>query len=138
MSQATNYLEDEIIKHIFRTGSFTKPTVLAFALFTAAPGEAGGGTEATWTGYTRPTLNPLDANWAATSGGNGQTSNSSAITYGAPTSGPQTMTHMAILDNATIGSGNMLLYGALTASRVINNGDAAPSYAIGAVVITVA
>lgn len=138
MSQATNYLEDEIIKHIFRTGSFTKPTVLAFALFTAAPGEAGGGTEATWTGYTRPTLNPLDANWAATSGGNGQTSNSSAITHGAPTSGPQTMTHMAIFDNATIGSGNMLLYGALTASRVINNGDAAPSYAIGAVVITVA
>ncbi len=138
MSQLTNYAEDLVVQFFFRTGTPTKPSVLAFALYTAAPGEAGGGTEATWTGYTRPTLNPLDANWAATSGGNGVTSNSSAITYGSPTSGPQTMTHMAILDSATIGAGNMILYGALTASRVINSGDAAPSYAIGAVVITVA
>lgn len=138
MSQLTNFAEDLVIQFFFRTGTPTKPSVLAFALYTAAPGEAGGGTEATWTGYTRPTLNPLDANWAATAGGNGVTSNVSAIPYGAPTSGPQTMTHMAILDSATIGSGNMLLYGALTNSRVLNNGDAAPSYAAGAVVITVA
>lgn len=138
MSQLTNYAEDLVVQFFFRTGTPTKPSVLAFALFTAAPGEAGGGTEATWTNYTRPTLNPGDANWAATSGGNGQTSNLSAITYSAPGSGPQTMTHMAILDSATIGAGNMLLQGALTNSRVLNNGDAAPSYAIGAITITVA
>jgi hypothetical protein len=139
MSQATNYLEDELIKHLFRTGSFTKPTVLAFALYTAAPGEAGGGTEVTNAGsYTRQDLPPLDANWAATSGSDGLTSNLSAITYSAPTGNWGTCTHMAILDSTTHGAGNMLLYGTLTNSRIINSGDAAPNYAIGAVTITIA
>lgn len=138
MSQLTNYAEDNFIMHMFRSGTWAKPTVLAFALFTAAPGEAGGGTEASWTNYTRPALNPNDANWAATVGGNGEASNLSAITYNAPGSGPQTMTHMAICDSTTPGAGNMQLYGALTNSRILNNGDAAPSYAIGAIIVTVA
>jgi len=138
MSQATNYLEDELIKHLFRTGSFTKPTVLAFALYTAAPGEAGGGTEVANSGsYTRPTLNPSDSNWAATSGSDGLTSNLAAITYSAPTGNWGTIAHMAILDSATYGAGNMLFYGSLTNTRIINSGDAAPEYAIGAVTITI-
>ena len=136
MSQATNYLEDEIIKHIFRTGSFTKPTVLAIALFTAAPGEAGGGTETTYGAYARVQRDPLDANWAATSGGNGTTSNAAALTFPAPTSGPHTLTHSALMDATT--AGNMLVYGTLTSSRTINNGDAAPAFAIGAFVVSVA
>lgn len=138
MSQLTNYSEDNFITHMFRTASWAKPTVLAFALFTAAPGEAGGGTEASWTNYTRPTLNPSDSNWAATVGGNGQTSNAAAIPYNGPGSGPQTMSHMAICDSATVGAGNMLLYGTLTNARILNNGDAAPNYAIGAITVTVA
>ena len=36
MAAKTNYLEDEVVKHIFRTGSFTKPSALHVALFTAA------------------------------------------------------------------------------------------------------
>ena len=136
MSQATNYLEDAIIQHLYRTGSFTKPTVLAHALYTAAPGEAGGGTEVSGGSYARVDRPPLDANWAATSGGNGQTSNVAAITFAAPTANWGTVTHTAQLDATS--AGNMLVYGALTASRVISNGDAAPSFAIGAFVITVA
>jgi hypothetical protein len=136
MSQATNYLEEKIIDHIFRTASFAKPTVLAVALYTAAPGETGGGTETTYTNYARVQRDPLDANWAAPSGGNGQTSNVAALAFPAPGSGPHTLTHTGLLDATTVG--NLLLYGALTDSRIINNGDAAPTFAAGTYVVTVA
>lgn len=136
MSAASNALEDNIIAHLFRTSSWTKPTVLHVALYTAAPGEAGGGTEVTGGSYARVQRDPLDANWAATSGGNGQTSNSADITYAAPTANWGTVTHMAIHNHATLDQPQV--YGALTNSRIINNGDAAPKFAIGALVVTVA
>lgn len=134
-ANASDYLETNIVKHLYRTGSYTKPTVMAHALYTAAPGEAGGGTEVTGGSYARVDLPPLDANWAATSGTNGITSNSVAITFPAPTANWGVCTDMAQLDATT--AGNFLTYGPLTASRTINNGDAAPSFAIGALVITV-
>jgi hypothetical protein len=121
MSAMTDYLEGEIIKHIFRTGSFTKPSVLAVGLFTAAPSDAGGGTEVTGGSYARATLNPLDANWAAPSAGNGVTSNSSTITFTTPTANWGSVTHFAVFDAAS--AGNMLFWGALTVSKTINSGD---------------
>lgn len=121
MSAMTDYLEGEIIKHIFRTGSFTKPTVLAVGLFTAAPSDAGGGTEVTGGSYARATLNPLDANWAAPASGNGVTSNSSTITFTTPTANWGSVTHFAVFDAAS--AGNMLFWGSLTVSKTINSGD---------------
>lgn len=129
-----DYLEDEVIKHIFRTGSFTKPTVLGIALFTGAPNDAGGGTEVTGTGYARIDVPPLDANWAATSGTNGLTSNVGTITFGAPTANWGTVTHFGIFDATT--TGNLLYHGALTASKTINNGDAAPVFNAGDLTVT--
>jgi hypothetical protein len=129
---ATDYLENELVKHIFRTGSFTKPTNLYVALYTAAPSDSGGGTEVTATGYSRQAVNPADANWAATSGTNGQTSNVSAINFGTWTTGPTTVTHVAILDASS--GGNMLFHGALTASKTVNSGD---SFSIPAGSLTV-
>jgi hypothetical protein len=136
MSQATDYLEGELIKHLFRTGSFTKPTVMAIGLFTAAPGEAGGGTEVTGGSYARIDRPPLDANWAAVSAGNGLTSNVAAITFAAPSANWGTVTHDGLFDAAS--AGNLLIYSTLTASRIINNGDAAPAFAIAAKTVTIA
>lgn len=121
MANASDYLEVELIKHIFRTGSFTKPTALYIALYTAAPADAGGGTEVTATGYSRVNVAPLDANWAATSGTNGLTSNVSAINFGTWSTGPTTVTHLAILDASS--GGNFLFHGALTASKTVAAGD---------------
>ena len=135
MSNASDYLEDNIVKHLFRTGSFTKPTVLAVALFTAAPSDSGGGTEVSGGSYARVSVNPLDANWAATSGTNGQTSNVAAINFGTASASWGTITHFAIFD-ATSG-GNMLVWGALTASKTVGSGDAFQIPA-GSAVITVA
>lgn len=130
MGALTNYLEDALVGHIFRGAAFTAPTTLYVALFTAAPGEAGGGTEVTGGSYARVSVANASAQWAATSGGNGTTSNVNAITFPAPTANWGQATHWAIMDAPT--AGNMLAYAALTTPKTINNGDAAPSFAAGA------
>jgi hypothetical protein len=140
MASASDYLEGELLNHIFRTSSFTKPTTLAIALCTAATSDSDDGSTITEVsnanGYARQTLNPLDANWTDASGGDGQTDNASAITFG-PASGGNwgTITHVAIIDNSTYGSGNLLIHGALDSSVTINDGDSF-SFAIGNLVIT--
>jgi hypothetical protein len=142
-AQATDYLENFVIDHLFRSRTFTKPTALYLALFTAAPSDAAGGTEVTGGSYARVNLAPLDTNWNATQGGTtgdstgtgGLTANAVAITFPAPTANWGTVTHFAIMTALT--SGNMLIWDALTASRTILNGDPAPSFAVGALQITV-
>lgn len=134
MSQMSDYLEGQIRAHIFRTATFAKPTGLTIHLYTAAPGETGGGTEVTGGSYAAQSLNPLDANWTAASGTDGLTDNASAITYPAPTANWGVVTHVAIKDQ----SANFLLYGALTTSKTVNNGDAAPNFPIGALDVTFA
>jgi hypothetical protein len=143
-AQASDYLENQLIDHIFRGATYTKPTHLWFALFTSAPSDSGGGTEVTGGSYARVDLPPSNTNWTATQGGTtgassgtgGQTSNAVAITLAAPTANWGTVTHYGIFD-ASVG-GNLLLWDALTASRNILNGDPAPSFAIGAFTVTVA
>jgi hypothetical protein len=136
MSAMTDYLEAEIRKHIFRTGSFTKPSALYIALYTAAPGETGGGTEVTGGSYARVQRDPLDANWTAASSTDGLTDNAAAITFPAPTANWGSVTHMAIHDH--VSAGNMLIYGALSVAKTVNNGDAAPAFAAGALDVTFA
>jgi hypothetical protein len=135
MSAMSDYLEGEIIKHIFRTGSFTKPTVLAVGLFTAAPNDAGGGTEVSGNNYSRVQVNPLDANWAAPAAGNGVTSNVSTITFPTPSAGWGNVTHFGLFDAAS--TGNLLFHGALTVPKTINSGDTV-SFAAGQLQFTFA
>ena len=194
----TTYLQDEVIKHILRTGSFTKPSALYVGLidivgaWTAttnysindivvptvfngrmyivtndAGSSAGseptfpttdGGTvvdggitwtemtlllkddtgttvpEMTGTGYARVQRDPLDANWTATSGNDGQSDNAAAITFGSPTSNWGVAGGFFIADALTVG--NMLYWGVLADEKTINNGDAAPSFGIGALTVT--
>ena len=142
-AQASDYLENKLIDHLFRTGTFTKPAALYIALFTAAPSDGGGGTEVTGGAYARVNLAPLDTNWKATQGGTtgpssgagGLTANAVAITFPAPTANWGTATHFGIFDAAS--AGNLLIWDALTAARTILNGDPAPSFAIDALQITV-
>lgn len=136
MAAMSNYLENELVKHIFRTGSFTKPSALYVALYTSAPSDSGGGTEVSGGSYARAQLDPSDSNWAATSGSDGKTSNSVEITFAAPTGNWGTITHFGIFDAST--SGNLLIHGALTVSKTVNNADAAPKFAVNALEVTFA
>lgn len=141
---ATNYLENKIADHLFRATSYSKPAALYIGLFTAAPSDTGGGTEVTGGSYARVVRSPSDTNWTATQGGTtgassgtgGQVTNASIVTFPAPTATWGTVTHFGIFDAST--SGNLLFYGALTSSRLISNGDGAPSFAAGTLTVTVA
>jgi hypothetical protein len=142
-AQASDYLENKLIDHLFRTGTFAKPAALCLALFTAAPSDAAGGTEVAGGSYARVNVPPLDTNWKATQGGTsgassgsgGVTSNAVAITFPAPTAAWGTVTHFGIFD--AVSGGNLLIWDALTAPRTILSGDPAPSFAIDALQITV-
>jgi hypothetical protein len=140
MSALSDYLEVNLIKHLFRTGSYTKPTILAVSLHTANPADTGAGAEVseTDTGYTRVDTPPLDANWDATSGTDGHTSNTADITFPTPTGGTNwgVITHFGIWDAMT--TGNLLVYGALTTPKTVNQGDPAPKFLAGALDITLA
>lgn len=134
MAAMSDYLELQILTHIFRTGSFTKPTTIAIALFTAAPSDSGGGTEVTGGSYARVAVNPLDANWSLP-GAAGLTDNVGVITFPTATAAWGTVTHIGIFDATT--AGNLLFHGALTASKTVGNGDTF-SIAAGALDITLA
>lgn len=104
------------------------------ALFTSATTDAGGGTEVTGGSYARVALAASDSNWTGASATDGVAGNAVAITFPAPTANWGSITHFAVMDRAT--GGNMLHHAALTTAKTVNNGDAAPSFAIGALTIT--
>lgn len=133
MSKMSDYLEVELRKHLFRTGSMTKPAALWISLHTADPTDAANGAESAYGGYARVQRDPLDANWTAASATDGNTDNAAAITFPLCSSGTSTVTHFGIWDAST--SGNMITYGILTVSQVIATG-VTPSFAIGALDIT--
>lgn len=140
----SDYLENKLADHLFRTTTFTQPTTVAVALYTAAPGETGGGTEVTGGSYARVSNNPLNSNWngthgnttGASSGTGGVVSNAGTLTFPTPSANWGTITHMALLDNTS--GGNFLVYGALTASKTVNNGDPAPTFPATTLALTFA
>jgi hypothetical protein len=128
----SDYLENDLIKHVFRTGNMTAITEVNVALFTAAPSDSGGGTEVTGGNYARVLHGPSDATWDATSGIDGLTANTSVITFPVPSANWGTITHFALFDDTT----NMLYWGALTTDKTVNDGDPAPTFPAGALTVT--
>lgn len=102
---------------------------LYVGLFTTAPTQTGGGTEVSGGSYARQAYQPTDANWNAP-GTDGDTSNKLAITFPSPTADWGIVGYFGIWDRLT--GGNLLWYGTLTETVNVENGDTAPSFAIGA------
>jgi hypothetical protein len=149
MAAMTDFLENKLIDWFFRaqaigiTGASaaagTGPTSLYYGLFTAAPSDTGGGTEVSGGSYARVTVASSLANYAGTqssgstaasSGSGGLTSNNGTITFPAPSANWGSVTHFGVFDASS--GGNLLIHGALTVAKTINNGDAAPSFAAAA------
>lgn len=139
MAALSDYLENKLIDYLLRGQAFTAPATVYVGLLTSAPTDAGGGVEVTGGAYARVAVSSSLANWAGTqaaastvasSGTSGTTSNNAAITFPAPTANWGSVTHIGIYDAAS--AGNLLIWSALTVAKTINNGDAAPSFAAGA------
>jgi hypothetical protein len=98
-------------------------------LYTAAPGETGGGTEVSGGGYARVQVAPADANWTATLSTDGKAGNAANVTFPAPTANWGVVTNFGQHDRAT--GGNLTWYGTLAVQKTINNGDPAPFFGVG-------
>lgn len=142
MSQMTNYLENKLVDHIFRNIAFTNPATLYMSLHTASPGETGAN-EISGNSYARAALATSASNWLSTNGTDsgpstgtsGQTSNNANIVFPTPTGSWGTVTDFAIWDSDS--GGNALLYGTLSISKTINNGDTV-SFNVNALTVTFA
>lgn len=121
MSQLSNYAEGKLIEHLLRNVAYTSPATVYLALFTAAPGEAGGGTEVAGSGYARQAV-------AFGAHSDGVCSNTGAIAFTANGGNWGVITHVGIFDASS--GGNLLMYGPMTNSRTINDGETL-NFAIG-------
>jgi hypothetical protein len=128
MAALSNYLENALINATLRNTGYTSPAIVYVGLFTADPTDAGSGAEVTGGSYSRKAIT-----FGAPS--NGVSVNSAAVEFDQATANWGTVTHFGILDAST--SGNLLYHGALTASKVIDDGDVF-KFAISAVSVTLA
>lgn len=123
-----DYLENELLDHVFGKGSYTPPTIY-IALFTVAPTDVGGGTEVTGGSYARKQTAAGDWNAAAS----GAIDNANELAFVQATGDWGTVVAFALFDAAS--SGNMLYWGDLSSLKAINTGDTA-KFAAGEIDIT--
>jgi hypothetical protein len=110
----TNFLETEILDHVFAGAAYTAPSTKYLALFTAiADGEAGSVTELSGSAYARQSV-------AFTTSGN-TTSNNAAVEFPTATGSWGTVTHVGVYDASS--SGNLMAYATLSSSKAIATGD---------------
>lgn len=128
MSAFSNYAEDLVCKALLRGTGFAAPAQIFLTLYTVGPSDAGGGTEAAYSGYARQpiTFTNVDVN--------GTSQNDGTVIF--PAVGgvsPVTVTHWGIFDSLT--GGNLLFHGALAASKTLDPNDV-PSFPANSLRIT--
>jgi hypothetical protein len=128
MAGLSDYAEDLVLDWLLTNGAATRPTAWYLALFTVAPGEAGGGTEVSGGSYARQA-----ATFVVSGSAPATASNSVAIEFPAATGNWGTIVAAAVFDASS--SGNMIAFGNLTASKAIDSGDVL-RFAIGEVDVT--
>ena len=134
MSIMTNYLEEKLIDHLFKTVAYShsSPASWFIALLTAAHGEDGsGGTEVSTSGttYARVAVTRGSGFTRASSSDIRTVENAANITFGVPSADWGQVTHVGIFDAST--SGNLIIEAQLQFAKTINNGDPAPKFQAG-------
>ena len=123
MSAASNYLENKVLDHVLTATTYTAPAARYLALFTNTSTNAAANLEAgtltdeistSGTAYIRKAVT-----FAAASSGSSATN--ATVTFDAATATWGTITHIAVMD--AVSSGNVLFYGAVTTSKLIESGD---------------
>jgi len=137
MSAASNYLEAKLLDHTLRYGTapYTGASTLYLALFksdidaatTAANLEAGTTSTnevVTTNGGNSTAYARKEVTFAAASGTNPCSSATNQnVTFDPALQSWGTITHIAVMDGGTRGSGNVLFYGQVTTSKTIDTGD---------------
>ncbi len=114
MAGKSDYLENKILDHVLRNTSYTPAATIYVGLYTAAPTDAGGGTECTGNAYARTSVT-----FSAASGG--ATTNSADVVF--PTamgSWGGNVVAVGLFDASS--AGNMLYWNTIS-STAVANGD---------------
>lgn len=114
-----NYLNNALLDHVLGNIPYTPPATLYFALYTAAPTDAGGGTEVTGGSYARIGVTNNSTNFPAAS--NQTKKNANLIDFGTASANWGTIVAVGVFDQLT--GGNLLYWGPLTVNKTINAGD---------------
>jgi len=114
MSAMSNFLENEILDHVLSTGAYAMPSTIYLGLSTATFDEDNSGTELSGSGYARQSIT-----FAAAS--SGSASSNATVTFPTATGSWGTVTSWGLFDASS--SGNLLIYGDFTTSKVVGNGD---------------
>lgn len=129
----TSYLQKKLGDHSFGIASWTMPTTVYLALFSASPGENGSLTsEISGGSYARVSLT---AKMGAADATTGIATNSSTVAFAAPTAAWGSVQFLGICDASS--AGNVLYYAPIVNARVVNNGDAAMSFDIGSIAVEI-
>jgi hypothetical protein len=110
----SDYAEKKLLDHLLGTTSYTMPSAVYLALYTAAPTDSSGGTEVTGGSYVRKVVT-----FNGVTSGSGSTTNNTTLDFtGMPAC---TVVAVAVLDALT--SGNILVYGTLSTNKTLDSGD---------------
>ena len=115
----STFVSDEILDQLIGGSAYTAPTTLYLAVYTAAPTDAGGGTEVTGGSYARLAVTNNLTNFPAASAR--AKTNGTVLTMVTATANWGTIVAYALHDAST--SGNMIGWSDLDAPIIINNGD---------------
>jgi hypothetical protein len=128
MANLSDWAENAALDWLMGGATPSRPSARYLALFTAAPSDAGGGTEMSGGGYARQAVT-----CGAASGG--ACSNTNAPSFTISGVDPAAFTHIGIFDAVT--TGNLIWHGPLTASKDLGDGDTI-NFAIGELDFTLA
>ena len=130
MAALSDHAEKLILDWMMTAGTAARPSAWYVALYTAAPSDAGGGTELSGSGYAREAVA-----FAAATSGTGTTSNTGVVIFTADGGDWGSVTHMGIHDASS--GGNLIWHGALAAAKTVADGDTL-EFAVGNIDLTVA
>lgn len=133
MGAATDYLEQKIGDHLFRSATFAKPTQLHIALFTTLPDDAGAnGVEVAGNNYARVRLDPGDSNWSRSTDGSNRYWNVQPVEFPLQSASWGTVVGYGIFDQ----SGNLMICAVLDTPRLVDLSVANPIFPPGYLVFT--
>lgn len=144
MSALSDHLENAILDHVLRARSYTAPATVYIGLLSSPANDAGGGTEVSGGGYARVAVVAGDTSWnntqgdtsGASTGADGTVENAVTITFPQPSGANWGAVNSFGIYDAPTG-GNLLIHSPLSSAATINDGDAAPSFAAGALTVQI-
>ncbi len=128
----SDYARGAILGHAFKGVAWSAPATLYAGLSTTACSATSVGTEVTGGSYARVPITAATG-WSGPAAGTGRITNAAAVTFPAPTSAWNVVSHWHLSDAAT--GGNLIACAPLDVAKTINAGDAAPAFPAGALYI---